>query len=106
MVQPIQTDRLLLREWRAQDVPAYARVNADPEVTRYLGRGGRPLTSEETRAQVERFQRHWATWGYGVSAAEHLADGRMIGFVGLSHHSWYPDEVEIGWRLDRAYWGR
>jgi RimJ/RimL family protein N-acetyltransferase len=104
MIRPIQTDRLLLRAWRPEDVPAYARINADPEVMRYLD--GRPLTSGETRAQVERFQSHWAAWSYGLSAVEHLADGRMIGFIGLAHHRWYPDEVEIGWRLDRAYWGR
>jgi RimJ/RimL family protein N-acetyltransferase len=106
MLQPMQTDRLLLRAWRAEDVPGYARMNADPEVTRYLGRGGRTLTLEETRTHVERIEHHWATWGYGLSAVEHLADGHMIGFVGLAHHRWYPDEVEIGWRLDRAYWGR
>jgi RimJ/RimL family protein N-acetyltransferase len=103
MAQPIQTSRLLLRAWRPEDLPEYSRINSDPEVMRYLGG---PLTSDETHAQVERFQRHWATWGYGRWAVEHLADGRLIGFVGLSNHPWYPDEVEIAWRLDRAYWGR
>ena len=44
--------------------------------------------------------------GYGWWAVEHRADRTFIGFVGLSHHRWYPDEVEIGWRLDPAYWRR
>jgi RimJ/RimL family protein N-acetyltransferase len=34
-----------------------------------------------------------------------VADRQLIGFIGLSHHRWYPDEVEVGWRLDSRYWG-
>ena len=42
-------------------------------------------------------------------ALEELGSGQFIGFTGL-HHA--PDElpcapaVEIGWRLDRQFWGR
>ncbi len=98
----LQTERLQLRGWRDEDLPAFARINADPIVGRYLR--GRPETEEETIAFVERIRKHWAEWGYGIWAAEHRADRRFLGFIGFSHHRWYPDEVEIGWRIDPGYW--
>ncbi len=77
---------------------------ADPEVTRYLS--GRPMSRQATADFVRRIRRHWDEWGYGLWAVEHLTDRQLISFIGLSHHRWYPDEVEVGWRLDSRYWGR
>jgi RimJ/RimL family protein N-acetyltransferase len=48
---------------------------------------------------------HWAKWHYGLWAVELRSDERFIGFVGFSHHRFYPDLVEIGWRLDPLCWG-
>ncbi len=39
----LETERLILRMFREEDAPAYARICADPEVMRFLGEG-RPLT--------------------------------------------------------------
>ena len=39
----IQTVRLLLRRRRKDDLDAYTRICADPEVIRHIG-GGTPLT--------------------------------------------------------------
>lgn len=100
----IRTRRLLLRRWRQDDLPAFTHINGDPDVTRYLT--GRPMTPDETRDLLAHIERHWAARGFGLWAVEHLADRRMIGFVGLSHHRWYPEDVEVGWRLDRDYWNR
>jgi RimJ/RimL family protein N-acetyltransferase len=100
----IRTQRLLLRGWREEDLVPLARINADPVVGRFLR--GRPETWEETVDQIERTRRHWEQWGYGRWAVEHVLDGAFLGFIGFSHHRWYPDEIEIGWRLDCAYWGR
>jgi len=35
----IETTRLVLRRWREEDVKPLARINADPEVTRFLRDG-------------------------------------------------------------------
>jgi RimJ/RimL family protein N-acetyltransferase len=37
---------------------------------------------------------------------ESRADGSLLGFVGLGAHPAAPGDVEIGWRLVRAAWGR
>lgn len=75
---------------------------------RYVG-GGATLTREESAAQISKFERHWGERGFGLWALEERASGAMIGFVGLVHlDDWArsPHETEVGWRLDRSFWGR
>lgn len=105
MSTELETDRLLLRQWREEDLDPYARICADPEVMRYL-----PgiLTREESAKQIERFVRHWEEHGYGLWAIEEKKTGTFIGFIGLLRQDdWSEGEhkVEVGWRLDRSFWG-
>jgi RimJ/RimL family protein N-acetyltransferase len=103
----IETRRLLLRQWRSEDLDPYARLCADPEVMRYIGSG--PLACEQSEEQVSRFVRYWDERGFGLWAVEYRASGEFIGFVGLAHQGdWTQDEhkTEVGWRLDRACWGK
>ncbi len=99
----LETDRLVLREWTAADAEPFAALNADPEVTRHLAG---PMSRAESDAVLERALGHWASHGFGWCAVDRKADGRFIGFIGLSHHRALPDDVEIGWRLARDAWGR
>ncbi|QIN81207.1 GNAT family N-acetyltransferase [Rubrobacter tropicus] len=104
----IETDRLLLRGWREEDIEPYARICADPEVMRFIG-SGKTLTREQSGAQISRFVRHWEEHGFGLWAAEEKSSGSLLGFVGLAHlEDWTASghDTEVGWRLDRAYWGR
>ena len=41
---------------------------------------------------------------YGKVAIERRSDGAFIGSCGLSVEQWYPDDLEIGWRLLREHW--
>jgi RimJ/RimL family protein N-acetyltransferase len=99
----LATERLVLRGWLENDAEPFARINAHPSVARYLR--GRPETSEETEALMASIAEHWIKWHYGLWAVERCSDARFIGFVGFSHHRLYPDQVEIGWRIDPACWG-
>jgi RimJ/RimL family protein N-acetyltransferase len=45
-VNEIETPRLLLRRWRGDDLDAYARICADPEIMRYVT--GVPQTREQS----------------------------------------------------------
>jgi RimJ/RimL family protein N-acetyltransferase len=100
----LTTDRLVLRGWGDGDEEAFAAINADPEVARFTN--GRPMTREETRVFLERIQDGWDRRGYGLWAVEDVESHAFLGFIGLSHHRWYPDDVEVGWRLARWCWGR
>lgn len=106
----IRTERLLLRRWAPGDEAAMASVNRTPEVTRLLNR---PVDE----AAVAGFQKvmvdHWDTHGYGPWALESLEPetrGRFLGFAGLAHVPPFlaaaGSSPELGWRLDRAAWGR
>jgi RimJ/RimL family protein N-acetyltransferase len=105
-VDEVCTERLLLRRFRAADAEAYAAMNADPRVTRYLGG---EIDRAASDAQLGRIMAHWDEHGFGLWAAELRADGRMVGFVGLSIPGFLPaglPAVEVGWRLASDVWGQ
>ncbi len=81
-------------------------MNADPRVVRYLTPGGRPLSRAETEEQVRRFEWHWGEHGFGIWAVEEKASGRLAGRIGIQYHRLWPDDPEVGWKLDPAVWGR
>lgn len=100
---PILTPRLMLRRYHPSDLPVLAAMNADPVVMQYLGR---PLTTLQTEAMMERINRSLADNGYGMAAVERRTDGAILGMCGFSPEVWYPDDLELGWRLAPAYWGQ
>ncbi len=102
-----ETERLRLEPWGAPDhTEALVELNADLEVTQYLGGPADRATSEETSA---RLARHWDDHGFGLWAVVEKASGRVAGFDGICHPLWHPayaDQVEVGWRLARWAWGK
>lgn len=104
--QELQTGRLLLRPWRTRDLPAFAALNADPEVMRYfpatLSRAQSDALALKAQSLIE--ERGWGFW-----VAEERGSGAFAGMIGL--HT--PDAalpcspcVEVGWRLAREHWGK
>ena len=106
MIPPeLETERLLLRQWRDEDVEALAEVYGQPEVLEHMP----ALDLGGTRTQVEGFRRQWREEGIGLWAAEELASGRFVGRFGLMRHRDWPlaeSPVEVGWCLHRDWWGR
>lgn len=105
-IEPIQTERLLLRGWRESDLEAFAAMNADPDVMRHFPAR---LDRAASDAMVERQQDGLRQEGRGMFAAETRAGGVFIGFVGLTRIAFggpLDGVPEIGWRLARASWGQ
>lgn len=100
----LETARLRLRMFRDDDLDAYARICADPEVMRYLG-DGKPLTREDAWRQMAWILGHWQLRGYGLWAVEERATGALIGRIGHINPEGWPG-FELGWMLGRAFWGR
>jgi RimJ/RimL family protein N-acetyltransferase len=63
----IETPRLLLRDWRDEDLAPFSRMNADERVCEFLGK---TFTREETRAMVERNRADFQEQGFGLWALE------------------------------------
>jgi RimJ/RimL family protein N-acetyltransferase len=98
----LTTPRLLLRAFRADDLPLYAALNADPEVTKHLGG---PVSREESDDIADWAQALHSAEGIGLLAIERRSDNTFLGMCGLHHLDWYPHDIEIGWRLAREHWG-
>lgn len=104
----LETPRLLLRRWQDTDLDGFARVNAEPEVMRYI-HDGRTLNRAATAERLAAYQRHWDEHGFGLYAVQIKETGELAGFTGLAVPTFLPEimpAVEIGWRLGRAHWGR
>lgn len=97
----LRTERLVLRRWQPGDAEPFAALNADPEVTRFVGG---PMTREASDAMVARFEAFLDERGYGRWAVEEA--GTLVGFAGLGTHPFVGGAIEIGWRLARHAWGR
>jgi RimJ/RimL family protein N-acetyltransferase len=102
----LETERLRLRRWRAEDREPFARMNGDPEVMEFFPA---TLTRAESDALADRIEAHFAEHGFGGWAAELRGEGTFIGFIGLAVPQFaahFTPCVEIGWRLARAHWGK
>lgn len=102
----LRTERLLLRQWKASDLAAFAAMGADPLVMRYFERLRTPDESEisamRIAAQIERD-------GFGLWALELRGEADFIGFTGLTSIGFevaFAPAVEVGWRHATKYWGR
>ena len=101
----LRTQRLVLRQFRAADIDAYAAMCADPEVTRFLRPNGEPLSREDAWRQMAMFCGHWQLRGFGMWAAEELLSGRFVGRIGLHFPEGAPDR-ELGWAIATSFWGK
>lgn len=106
----LETERLILREWRDEDRAPYAAFNASLAVRRYFY--PETLTREQSDRDIDNTRREYATLGYGFFPVERKADSAFIGEVGLSSidaatiaRMVRPAPVEIGWFFGEAYWG-
>lgn len=101
-----ESPRLLFLDWKAEDLPAFRAMNADPAVMRYFPK---PLQSAETDAFYERICAEIRTECYGLYAVEVKESGEFIGFIGF-HEATFPAPftpcLEIGWRLKASAWGK
>lgn len=98
----VETDRLLLRQWKESDFEAYAAYYADEEMARYVGGlHGR----ERAWRRLASLIGHWSLRGYGYWAVEEKSTGRFVGCAGLWLSDGWP-ELELGYWILRDMQGR
>ena len=97
-----RTRRLTVRPRAMSELEACMAMDRDPEVTRFLpGPWADPVAH---RAFVEERMRHAYPVGMGYWSI--LAPEGFVGWVLLTPLDLHGPEIEIGWRLVRAAWGR
>ena len=104
LLTELETERLRLRLFRAEDLEPYAAMCADPEVMRYVGERG-TLGREDAWDEMAALAGHWHLRGYGMWAVEERETGSFVGRVGLHYPEGWPDH-EVAWALARPFWGK
>jgi RimJ/RimL family protein N-acetyltransferase len=105
MTDCLETERLILRQWREQDRLPFRAMNTNPRVMEFLPG---PLDSDASDALADRIQKHFELHGFGLFAAELRADQSFIGYIGLAvprFEAHFTPAVEIGWRIAAQHWG-
>ncbi|MQQ99534.1 GNAT family N-acetyltransferase [Glaciimonas soli] len=102
----LTSNRIILREWRDEDLAPFAALNVDPKVMEYFPA---PLSRAESDAMVARIRSLFDDFGYGLWALEIPGVTAFAGMVGLNQVRFdapFTPAVEVGWRLAHAYWGK
>jgi RimJ/RimL family protein N-acetyltransferase len=103
------TERLVLREFRRDDLDAFAATMANPDVVRHLAI--EPLSREDSFRRIFMAVGQWPILGMGMWAVELKADGRMVGHVGFfdMERDMTPSlkgQPEMGWIFDPSVHGQ
>jgi [ribosomal protein S5]-alanine N-acetyltransferase len=101
-VERLDTPRLQLRPFAAEDAAAAHRIYSDPQVMRYVATGPLPDLATTTRL-LRDYMTHQRAWGYSFWAVVERASGAVIGDAGLYRTP--IGEVELGYTLGMAWWG-
>ncbi|WP_091672389.1 GNAT family N-acetyltransferase [Micromonospora auratinigra] len=103
------TERLVLRRFTADDAELLIELDSDPAVMRYLS-GGEPTAPDVIRERyLPNILAGYEKWDgdFGLFAAHEKDGGAFIGWFILRPAPDGPlDEVELGYRLRRASWGK
>lgn len=98
----IETPRLLIRSFIAEDVEPYARIVAKPEVVRHLHHNT-PHSYEEARNYILRNIEQEKAGELARYAVTMKPDGLFIGFCGYKK---IGKQTDLGWRYDSLHWGK
>lgn len=104
----LETERLVLREFVADDVDNPVELDSDAEVMHFIT-GGVPTAREGIEHDI--LPAWVASYAHSSSlgfwAADEKATGRFVGWFHLRPGEGHgPDEPELGYRLRRSAWGK
>jgi RimJ/RimL family protein N-acetyltransferase len=98
-IPTLETERLILREWRNSDLENFAKFKMNAEAARFV-------TSLDTVhacwREMAYFTGHWLLRGFGMWSIELKASGQNIGHCGCYYPEGWP-EPEIGWAIFPEY---
>jgi ribosomal-protein-alanine N-acetyltransferase len=102
----IETERLILRQWKESDRDVFAELNQNPENLLFFPN---TLTRKQSDDFINKTIQLIDNNGYGLFAVELKETSEFIGFTGLATPSFeahFTPCTEVGWRLHKNYWGK
>ena len=103
----LETERLILRKWRAGDSEPFLQHLNTRNVMRWLGG---VQSREKFDAAITRLEGYDRDFGHTFWIVERKADAEILGFCGLKRVNAPQPKLtgahEIGWRLREDAWGK
>ena len=100
----LETERLILRSFREEDIDAMAQLFANPDFMRFS------LGIYTERKRTVDFIEKVMGWDHANIPSQFAIVPRgedvLIGYCGFHHHPEVPGEIEIGYRLHPDHWNR
>jgi RimJ/RimL family protein N-acetyltransferase len=104
----IETERLILRNWREADIEPFVAHTNTEGVMRWLG--GVKTPEQLVLVVRDRFIAWQESRGFTFWVVERREDGAFVGFCGLKIAddigSPVEGNVEVGWRFRQDVWGQ
>jgi [ribosomal protein S5]-alanine N-acetyltransferase len=102
MTATLQTERLLLRPFRRDDLDEMSVLMANQNFMRF---STGPYSREQSATFLEKIV-GWSERGIpSLFAVIYQETGELLGYCGFYHPDGF-DDVEIGYRLDSRYWNQ
>jgi RimJ/RimL family protein N-acetyltransferase len=102
----IETERLILRQWRAADIAANMAMLGDPLSARFITPDRKPVTEPMAGWRSAAIMAgHWALHGFGMFVVEEKASGKFVGRVGPFYPPVWPG-FEVGWGTAAEFRGK
>ena len=109
--QPIETERLILREMQLSDVDGMFALDSDPEVHKYLG--NMPITQKKQAEEyIILLQQQYKERGIGRWAVIHKETNEFMGWSGVKYlheseqENGFYNVYELGYRFIKKFWGK
>ena len=108
----LETERLILREFRESETEGIFELDSNAEVHKYLGNN--PITTyKQAEDIITFFEEQYKERGIGRFAAFEKSSGEFIGWSGLKLNTGeketlngFTDFIDIGYRLIPRFWGK
>jgi RimJ/RimL family protein N-acetyltransferase len=104
----LETERLILRQFTADDVDNLVELDSDPDVMHYITGG---LTTPRDEIETDILPAFLGYYprddGYGFWAVTEKPTGEFLGWFHFRPGEGHPhDEPELGYRLRKSAWGK
>lgn len=100
-----ETERLVIRAFLPDDVPALTEILSDPEVMKYSVRG--VCNEAATRQFIEWSMACYESHGVGPWALVDKKSSALVGFCGVGPEMVDGiEEINLGYRLATRYWNQ
>jgi RimJ/RimL family protein N-acetyltransferase len=103
MMIMLETPRLLLRQFLAEDAPFFFALNNDPEVIRYTG--DTPFKDMEAAQTFLANYDQYEKYHSGRLSVLLKETGELLGWCGLKYHP-QNGETDLGYRFKKIYWNK